>query len=308
MNLSSLIEILINHFQVIYPNVSFDSAKFPFDNSLLFPHLSSEEFNNYVIELLKDGDGNPLDQIYKVNSSTTLAVYYFTLLKKVLDREIKYFAFECKVGVPLDEDKLKNRKINPINKPKSANLDVVVGIDKTIWFIESKFLEPYYMSAKKLSDSYLDPYYYRESDSGDIWTRYAKIINKLIDNKNPLYYDIPQMFKHLLSIYSNRNDWYDKSYSDIVLTSIGWKMSDKFKNKIESKRSLSFIKKRDEKLCIQINDGVKLLNDIILELEWVNCKVEYIHYNDAEILDKIKSNLYSVDFVKRYLIANDFVK
>lgn len=299
MNLDSMKKILQKHFENIYPDISFGDAKFPENNKLLFPHLTSEEYK-IVAEKLKNGDGNPTNEIYKINSSTTLAVYYFTLLLNSLGNKIKDIDFENKIGIPLNLERVRqNHPNNPVPL-RSANIDVLYGIGNTIWFVESKFLEPYYSPTKLLSDLYLDIKNYGNNVNAKEWVNLANKINDCI--KDYQCYNISQMFKHLLAMYSYREKWYGMGYSNFVLLNVGWKMTDSFKGKIESKRSLSYINKREKLIEEQTEKGIKLLNDLVDKLEWKNCKVEIKHYNDSELLEKIKDSPYYGDFTKRYLI------
>lgn len=293
-----MIEILKKYFKYIYPNISFSDAKFPNKNEMLFPHLTLEEYDDLVVGKLKKGDGNPLNEIYKVNSSTTLAIYYYTLFLKSLGKIIRDFDFENQIGIPLNLDKVKQQYPNCILR--SANIDVLYGIDKTIWFVESKFLEPYYSSTQQLSQLYLDVRNYAENDNSEIWVHYAEEINSHLDDFK--FYNVSQMFKHLLALYTHRKNWYGKGYSTFILLNVGWKMSESFKERIESKRSLSYINKRDKQIEKQAERGILLLNKLVKELHWNECKVEYKHYNDSELLEIIKDSHHYGDFTKRYLI------
>lgn len=303
MNLVSMKDILEKHFKDIYPDISFEDAKFPDNkNELLFPHLSSDEYDKYVVKKVKKGDGNPFDEIRKVNSSTTLAVYYFTLFVKLLGIKEEYFDFENKIGTPLNLEKVRQ---NYPNKPlplRSANIDVLLKMDNTIWFIESKFLEPYYSSTQCLSEKYLNIGNFGDNDKAGIWFKYAKEINNHIEEYK--FYNVTQMFKHLLAMYSHRKKWYDMGYPNFVLLNLGWKMTDSFKEKIESDRSRSYIKNREIKIAEQTERGINLLNNLIKELEWKDCKVVIKHYNDLELLGKIKDSPYYGGFTKRYLIED----
>lgn len=294
MDLMSLKRILEISFRSLYPNIKFENSSFPNDNNLLFPHLTKNEFTE-ISDFLKAGDGNPLNEIYKINSSTTLAVYYYTLLEKEYPDKIKNLKFELKIGIPLIEKNV--RKKHPNAMLKNANMDVFFELDQIAYFVESKFLEPYYSKTTPLSEKYLDKDCYGEN--AEIWLKYAKLINENIQNYS--YYNITQMFKHLLALYNHRENW--NRYSNIVLLNVGWEITDNFKSLIESKRSVSYIKKRNEQLNKQKDDGIKILNDIIGELKWDNCEVEFQHYNDEEMRRKIENNQSFEDFSKRYLFA-----
>ena len=300
MNLDSMKKILQKHFENIYPDISFGDAMFPENSKLLFRHLSSDEYNKYVVEKVRKGDSNPLDKIRKVNSSTALAVYYYTLFVKLLGIKEENFDFENKIGIPLNLEKVS--KQYPGKPLRNANIDVLLKMDNTIWFVESKFLEPYYSSTQLLPEKYLNAGNYGDNDNADIWFKYAKEINTHIEEYK--FYNVTQMFKHLLAMYSHREKWYSKGYSNFVLLNVGWKMTDSFKAKIkiESKRSFSYINTRDKLIEEQTEKGIKLLNDLVNKLEWKDCKVEFKHYNDLELLEIIKDSPNYDDFIKRYLI------
>lgn len=297
MDLKALKRILEISFRGLYPNIKFENSSFPNDNNLLFPHLTRDEFKE-VSDLLKAGDGSPLKEIYKINSSTSLAVYYYSLLAKEYPDKIKGIKFEHKIGIPLIKENV--RKKHPNALLKDANIDVFFELNNnTAYFVESKFLEPYYSKTILLSEKYLDKDCYGEN--AKIWVEYANLINKNIQDYS--YYNITQMFKHLLAIYNHREDW--SHYSNLVLLNVGWEITEHFINliKIGSKRSVSYIQKRNEQLNKQKDDGIKLLNDIIDELKWDNCEVKFQHYNDEEMLGEIKNNQSFEDFSKRYLFA-----
>lgn len=294
MDLQRLKDILEKHHKELYPNMNFCDASFATKNGDLFPHLTEEEFKE-VKKLLEKGDGNPLKEIYKINSSTSLAVYYYTLFRSEYKKEIRCFDLEKKIGIPLIE---KNVRLYYPKHPllRSANIDVLYGMNDSLHFVESKFLEPYYSTTQSLSEVYFDKRNYGEN--AEIWVRYAERINANL--KDYRYYDITQMFKHLLAIYNHRDKW--KTYSNLILLNASWKMPDDFKKLIESNRSLSYLKKRQEQMERQKNTGIELLNSIIQELKWNNCKAEYQHYNDFQMLEKIKNTSSFQDFTSRYLI------
>jgi len=294
MDLKSLKRTFEISFRKLYPNISFENNSFPNDYKLLFPHLMTEDFNK-VSGFLKNGDGSPLNEIYKINSSTSLAVYYYTLLEKENPDKIKGIKFEHKIGIPLIEEKVK--KNYPNDLLKEANLDVFFEMNNTLYFVESKFLEPYYSSTNALSEKYLDIRNY--GDNAEIWVHYANLLNENI--KDYSIYNITQMFKHLLAIYNHREKW--NYCPNLVLLNVGWEITDKFIDLIESKRSVSYIVKRNKLLEEQKNKGIELLNKIISDLKWENCGVKFQHYNEENMLGKIRNNQFFEDFSKRYLFS-----
>lgn len=294
MDLKRIKAILEKSYSKSYLGIKFSNASFPNDNKLLFPHLTKDEFKK-VSDLLRAGDGNPLNEIYKINSSTTLAVYYYTLLAKEYPEKIKGLKFEHKIGIPLIKENV--RKKHPNALLKDANIDVFFELNDTAYFVESKFLEPYYSQTTPLSEKYLDKDCYGEN--AEIWVEYANMINNNIQDYS--YYNITQMFKHLLAMFNHREKW--SNCPNLVLLNVGWEITDNFISLIESKRSVSFIKKRNERLNEQKDRGIELLNKIIGDLKWKNCEVKFQHYNDEEMRRKIENNQSFKDFSKRYLFT-----
>lgn len=300
MNLQSLKVLLNSHFHKIYPDIAFSNDSFPNKSDKLFPHLSEEEKIIYFKQL-SNGDGNAKNDIYKINSSTALAVYYFTLLKSVLGEEIQLLEFENKIGTPLILKKVKVKF--PNCNLRSANIDVRLVMNDTLILVESKYLEPYYSTTSLLSDKYLDKSFYGES--ANVWYKYANLINSSITEYK--YYNISQMFKHLLAIYNNKDKEEWRPYANIVLLNTGWKMDENFFSLVETKsrRSASYLRNRQKQIENQKNKGITLLKHIIKDLGWKNCKVEYLHYCDQSMLDRIKNSTCYEDFTKRYLIIDE---
>ena len=87
--------------------------------------------------LLLEGDGQSNPNEYKqINSSTGLAVNYYKILESV--KPIEELVFEDKVAIPLKG-----------KGGRKANLDVSYKRDGKLFYVESKFLEPYYSNNEK---------------------------------------------------------------------------------------------------------------------------------------------------------------
>lgn len=93
-------------------------------------------------DMLNEGDGQSYNQYLQINSSTGLAVNYYKLLEE--QENIKQLVFEDKVARPLNKG------------GKCANIDVSFIRDNKLYFVESKFLEPYYSGNETINDSYLN--------------------------------------------------------------------------------------------------------------------------------------------------------
>ena len=93
-------------------------------------------------KILSDGDGQTEDQYKQINSSTGLAVNYYKLLEEL--GAITDLVFENKIAKPLNKG------------GRFANLDVSYNRDGILYFVVSKFLEPYYSGNETIKDSYLD--------------------------------------------------------------------------------------------------------------------------------------------------------
>jgi len=93
-------------------------------------------------EILEKGDGQKLNEYKQINSSTGLAVNYYKLMED-LDL-ISELIFEKKPAIPLEKSQ------------KFVNIDVFYKRNGTLYFVESKFLEPYYNGNEVLVDAYFD--------------------------------------------------------------------------------------------------------------------------------------------------------
>lgn len=112
-------------------------------------------------KILSDGDGQTDDQYKQINSSTGLAINYYKLLEEL--GAITDLVFENKIAKPLNKG------------GRFANLDVSYNRDGFLYFVESKFLEPYYSGNETIKDSYLDvsKYPIEVEDNKEEWRNFS---------------------------------------------------------------------------------------------------------------------------------------
>ncbi len=235
--------------------------------------LSSEQ-----LEYLNGGDGQKPEQYKQINSSTGLAVNYYKLLEST--GKIQDLIFENQVAIPLA-------------RGRYANLDVSYCKDGKLYFVESKFLEPYYSKNEKNSESYLDPSKYaKDTDHVEEWIGLFKQADKF------QFYNVSQLCRHLLAIYrfTRKND---STYAGepIELQSVIWMITDKFLNGFRGDEKTEMgerIKKIDE----EAEDCKILFDDFISKIGWKNMTFDVKHYND--MLCDISSTEKFSEFCKRY--------
>ena len=236
--------------------------------------LSSEQEKK-----LKEGDGQSNPNEYKqINSSTGLAVNYYKILEKT--EKIKDLLFEDKVAIPL----IKGRK--------PANLDISYKRDGKIYYVESKFLEPYYSGNEHNRDSYFDTNRYDvpEKDK-EVWFRLFS------DAQEYKLYNFSQLCRHLLAIWRKHKD---DQQLEIFFQSVTWRMSDLFIDKINDddlEESFRYRRTSIEKESISCQQRI---NDFLTKIRWTNIKFECLHYND--MLEDISSSPFTEEFKKRYFL------
>ncbi len=224
-----------------------------------------------------DGQSNPLE--YKqINSSTGLAVNYYKILEST--KKITNLIFEDKVQKPLN-----------IRGGRFANLDVSYKKDGIQYYVESKFLEPYYSSNEHNRDAYF------VKENYDVHEEHKNDWLKLLETAQQFkLYNFSQICRHLMAIWRKHKDDDQK----IVFRSVTWKMSDSFiEKKIGSKDKEDCIARRNEiekesKKCNEI------VNDFLYKIGWGNITFECLYYDD--ILDDIKESKDYEEFKKRYFI------
>lgn len=278
MNLNKLIKVLTERY-----GENNKGASFPAPYAVpLFAEPTQKQ-----LKQLENGDGNPIAEMCQINSSAGLAFNYYKLFehekqKKCQDFEVQ---FEDKVAKPLC---LKN------NGGKYANLDVSFYLDGTQYYIESKFLEPYYSKCKHNTCSYynkdkqgnsVDNYKFPEGET-ELW------LELLGHEKDFQYYDFPQLYRHLLAIRRKHN-----KQGKVVLQSVSWKMTDTFKEKYE-------LKEDDEKMLntldVERQKAEELFKGFLNEIGWTDCHFEMKYYND--MLEAIKDAPKYHEFCKQYFL------
>lgn len=160
------------------------------------------------LQMLREGNGDPLSEMRQVNSSAGLGINFWRSYE--LSNPGVHVEFEWRKRVPL-------RRGIP------ANIDVVVEQDDSVRFIESKFLEPYYSGNENPRDSYLDASKYSSytKDTPESW------VSLFNDAKGFEFYNVTQLCRHLLAISKElwmRPRYYQKK--DVQLLSITWEMPD----------------------------------------------------------------------------------
>lgn len=243
------------------------------DNSL-FPEISLKHK-----EELKNGSGKPLEQIELIHSSAGLAVYYFFLLEKT--GNIGKMQFEWKGPRPLRYGNV-------------VNIDVSYAKDDTVYFVESKFLEPYYSGNEKVNNSYLEDDKYKKCTT-HIIADWKDLFCKAKEYK---YFNAVQMCRHLLAISSiaSKKDYKNKK---IVLQSYSWIMPDCFIKHIRPDKQDKFREIRDGLIKEEKIFGDYIAIFIQNKLKDCNISFEIKHYNDSEVLSAINNDS---QFIQRYYL------
>lgn len=232
-------------------------------------------------KILSDGDGQTEDQYKQINSSTGLAVNYYKLLEEL--GAITDLVFENKIAKPLNKG------------GRFANLDVSYNRDGILYFVESKFLEPYYSGNETIKDSYLDisKYPVEVEENKEEW---RNLFNKASEFE---YYNFSQLCRHLLALYRYTHGIKGSEYKgeQVVLQSVTWEMTPQFMKKLDQKNSID-MQKRIEQLQDEANRCQEIFNAFISNIGWKNMKFQTLHYND--MLNDIKSSKHYAEFCKRY--------
>ena len=232
-------------------------------------------------KILSDGDGQTEDQYKQINSSTGLAVNYYKLLEEL--GAITDLVFENKIAKPLNKG------------GRFANLDVSYNRDGILYFVESKFLEPYYSGNETIKDSYLDisKYPVEVEENKEEW---RNLFNKASEFE---YYNFSQLCRHLLALYRYTHGIKGSEYKgeQVVLQSVTWEMTPQFMKKLDQKNSID-MQKRIEQLQDEANRCQEIFNAFISNIGWKNMKFQTLHYN--HMLNDIKSSKHYAEFCKRY--------
>ena len=232
-------------------------------------------------KILSDGDGQTEDQYKQINSSTGLAVNYYKILEELAS--ITDLIFENKIAKPLNKG------------GRFANLDVSYKKNGVLYYVESKFLEPYYSGNETIKDSYLDisKYPVEVEENKEEW---RNLFNKASEFE---YYNFSQLCRHLLALYRYTHGIKGSEYKgeQVVLQSVTWEMTPQFMKKLDQKNSID-MQKRIEQLQDEANRCQEIFNAFISNIGWNNMKFQTLHYND--MLNDIKSSKHYAEFCKRY--------
>lgn len=278
MNLNKLINVLTEQYKANNKNVSLPA---PYVVPLLAEPTQKQ------LKQLEDGDGNPIAEMYQINSSAGLAFNYYKMYECEIQKKYKEFEinFEDKVAKPL---RLKN------NGGKYVNLDVSYSLEGVQYYVESKFLEPYYSKCKHNTCSYynkdkqdndVDNYKFSKEETA-LW------LGLLEHEKDFQYYDFSQLYRHLLAIRRRHN-----KQGKVVLQSVSWKMTDTFKAKYGLTEGDNMMMKTLDDEWQKVEG---LFNDFLKEIGWTDCRFEMKYYND--ILDAIKDAPKYHEFCKQYFL------
>ncbi len=277
MNLNRLIKVLADRYKANHESIQLPA---PYAVPLL------AEPTDKQLDQLEKGDGNPIAEMCQINSSAGLAFNYYKLFESEKQKECQDFEvqFENKVEKPL---RLKN------NGGKYANLDVSYRLGDTQYYIESKFLEPYYSKCKPNTCSYHN----KDKQGGEVDNygfpeETAKWL-KLLEHENEFqYYDFPQLYRHLLAIRRK----HDKS-GKVVLQCVSWEMTNAFKTEYGLKQADEDLLERLEQ---EQSNACTLFNNFLKKIGWTDCRFEVKHYND--MLDDIRKAEKFKDFCKQYFL------
>ena len=237
--------------------------------------LSNEQQNQ-----LLEGDGQKNKNEYKqINSSTGLAVNYYKILEDT--GNIEKLRFEEKVEKPLK-----------IKGGRKANLDVAYKREGKQYYIESKFLEPYYSGNEHNTESYFKKEFYDVPDNDkDAW------YTLLLDAQNYKIYNFSQICRHLMAIWRKHKE--DKLLK-IVFQSVMWKMTEKFISTIEDEEKQEILRARIKFIDEESKSCQHRINDFLNQIGWNNLTFECVYYN--EIVEDISSSKYYSEVRKRYFL------
>ena len=198
--------------------------------------------------ILTEGDGQTEDQYKQINSSTGLAVNYYKLLEEL--GAITDLVFENKIAKPLKKG------------GRFANLDVSYNRDGILYFVESKFLEPYYSGNETIKDSYFDvsKYPIEVEDNKEEWQKL------FLQSTEFVYYNFSQLCRHLLALYRYTHGIKGSLYNGekVVLQSVTWEMTERFMDKLE------------EQNRIEMNERIVHLRNFLEKLDVIRKRYEDI--------------------------------
>lgn len=241
------------------------------------------KLTNEQERILNNGDGQVPDQYKQINSSTGLAVNYYKILENL--GLINDLIFENKIAKPLNKG------------GRCANIDVSYKRDGVLYFVESKFLEPYYSGNEKINKAYLDVSRYPIEVEENHHEEWHKLFQESKEFKD---YNFSQLCRHLLALYRYTHGIKGSAYKkgeDVVLQSVTWEMPNKFMEKLEESNRKNMEGKNDN-LNKEAEKCQNVINSFIKSIEWTNMRFQALHYNN--MLDDIKESKHYREFCKRY--------
>ena len=233
------------------------------------------------LKRLKEGSGNPEAEMKQVNSSAGLAVNYWR------SYEI------CHNDASIEFEWKKRR---PLQYGTPANIDVVIHGKNHVWFVESKFLEPYYSGNEIPVESYEDVSKYSSNtkDAPESWVALFQ------SAKSFHYYNVTQLSRHLLAISKDIQKM-PKHYrgKDVMLISAVWDMPDSFLMLFtdEEREVLSMrrqaIREEAARSELFFNDFInKHLPDMSIEYRAIKYNDIIDQILDQQLLAKLKQQYY----------------
>lgn len=230
---------------------------------------------------LQSGKGNPIAEMHQINSSAGMAFNYYKLFEEAQGVRV---GFEWRESVPLTK----------CSSP--AHIDVQYEKDGTIYFVECKFLEPYYSDCEINKASYYEANRYPFTEHADKW---VDLIRKEDEFK---YYNIAQLFRHMIAIYRHVNE-NPKLYTEkkIVFNSVIWNMPDSFMkryNELENGKNAKSNNSRRETLLQEKKKAEEIINNFAKQINWTNFSFKSECYND--ILGDIEGAKRYSDFIEQY--------
>ena len=236
---------------------------------------------------LENGSGNALKECHFIDSSTALGVNFFLLYEKLHPEATVLFEWD---------------KSSPLKVGGKSNLDIKVDKGKKVIYYESKFLEPYYMSNSRFTESYfmIENYYdhwkFTEDKLTDILRRFQSFT----------YYNASQLFRHLLAIVNHiihNKDEYE-NVSIVELNCISWEMENEFLDflKLTSKSKSYAIKRfkilKEEELIVK-DMFKKIIEDYVSDVIPNNLTLSFETSRYNNVIDLIDNH---EGFKKRYFI------
>lgn len=266
-------------------------------NIIQDPIYSFDDLTPAQVKQLNAGSGHndAKNEIALLNSSTALGVNYYKAFE------------ECqKITNPNFEVSFEWRESIPVTGSSApANIDVMYSLGNTVYFIECKYLEPYYMKVKPNSAAYVNPRRMPIKEGSTILADMCREINNMVTDLNSHYsnFDAPQICRHLLAIFryvkENPTKFEGKK---LVLQSMSWRMTDKFISEAsENGIKENVLKGIRDNINAEIKDYEQIINNYISrqELNW-DCHFECKHYNDE--LSLIKNSSRYEQIISRYYL------